>query len=389
MKKVIFTLNVVLISILTINAQSLNKFGKGISVTGKDSSFAMKFSTRFQNLFISELDLEDNEIETNFLVRRARLKFSGFAHSPKLQYKVELGLSNRDHGSPIPETKNTARIILDAVVKWEFMKNTSLWVGQTKLPGNRERLISSQKLQFVDRSLLNSKYNIDRDMGIQLHHHCKIGGMIIREKISLSQGEGRNITTGNYGGYDYTGRLEFLPFGNFRSKGDYFGADLKRGQKPKLAIGFTYDYNDNASREHGNSKDFLPHTRTLSTIFADAMFKYKGVSVMAEYANKVTTDGTSWVVIDTAGVPSEYFYTGTGLNCQIGYLFKKNWEVAGRYTFIQPSSINQIDDIAMYTLGFSRYIVEHNLKIQTDVSLTQQGTAEPVLMHRLQLELAF
>ena len=33
-----------------------------------------------------------------FRCRRARLKFSGFAYSPKLKYKLELGLSNRDIG---------------------------------------------------------------------------------------------------------------------------------------------------------------------------------------------------------------------------------------------------------------------------------------------------
>ena len=76
--------------------------------------------------------------------------------------------------NPIKQTSNSARIILDAVIKWEFAKNTTLWFGQTKLPGNRERLVSSQKLQFVDRSLLNSKYNLDRDIGIQLHHKWKL-----------------------------------------------------------------------------------------------------------------------------------------------------------------------------------------------------------------------
>ncbi len=388
MKKLYLITILVVLTTINTYAQFNNKFGKGIQVIGQDSSYLMKFSTRFQNLFIAEMDMGDNRVETNFLVRRARLKFGGFAYSPKLQYKVELGLSNKDHGSPVSQTKNSSRIILDAVVKWKFAKNTTLWIGQTKLPGNRERLVSSQKLQFVDRSLLNSKYNIDRDMGVQLHHKWELGKMEIREALSLSQGEGRNIVTGNEGGYDYTGKIEILPFGKFKSKGDYFGADLKREEKPKLAIGITYDYHNKAIRQHGNTKKFMSQTRNLSTIFADLMFKYKGLSFMAEYASK-TAELTSVVSYDDNLVPDEYFYTGTGMNYQLGYLFKKNWELAGRYTLIQPSSENMIDDIAMYTLAFSRYITGHNLKIQTDVSLTQTGTADPVLMHRLQMELAF
>ncbi|WP_373517340.1 hypothetical protein [Pricia sp.] len=53
-----------------------------------------------QLLSIASWDKGDNgglsNPEQNFLVRRARLKFDGFAYSPKLKYKLELGLSNSD-----------------------------------------------------------------------------------------------------------------------------------------------------------------------------------------------------------------------------------------------------------------------------------------------------
>jgi len=340
------------------------------------------------NELVLQDDISNQVIGTDVLIRRARLKFGGYAFNPKFGYKIELGLTNRDHGSPIPETKNSARIILDAVLKYKIAKNTTLWVGQTKLPGNRERVISSQQLQFVDRSLVNSKYNIDRDMGVQLHNKHKIGKGLLIEKVSVSQGEGRNITVSNKGGFDYTGRVEWLPMGKFTGKGDDSGSDLKREKKPKLSIGVTYDYHDQAARQHGQQKSFLSSTRTLTTVFADMMFKYKGFSMMAEYADKRAPKG-SVVSYETNGDVDEYFYTGSGLNVQAGYLFKNNWEVAGRYTQIDPSAVNQIDNIKMYTLGFSRYIVGHALKMQTDVSLTQVGTNDAELMHRIQFELAF
>ena len=37
---------------------------------------------------------------------------------------------------------------------WNFYENFELWAGQTKLPGNIERVISSGNLQQVDRSLI-------------------------------------------------------------------------------------------------------------------------------------------------------------------------------------------------------------------------------------------
>lgn len=398
-KKTMLLMMVISGSLLT-NAQDItnNKFGKGLyNVVAKDSSYSMNFAARFQNLFIGEFDLNDSlgvtNATSNFLVRRARLKFGGFVYTTKLKYKVELGLTNRDISNIGPETKNAPGIVFDAVIKWNFYKNLTLWVGQTKLPGNRERVVSSGNLQFVDRSLVNSNFNIDRDMGAQLRHHFKLGEKFtVREIISVSQGEGRNITVGNLGGYDWTGRIEILPFGTFKSKGDYSESDLKREETPKLMLGATYDYHDRAVREHGNTKSFMYNDAgyfetNIYTLFADMIFKYKGLSVMGEYANKTAdqvlatnTDGT---------LTGDAVNAGQGFNAQAGYLFKKNFEFAGRYTLIMYDKQLSKNDITMYTLGFSRYIVGHKLKVQSDVSLTQQEGKDDNIMYRLQLDVHF
>ena len=359
-------------------------FTDNVSAQIVQNSSTMKFTGRIQNLGLVEM--QGDAVETNLLVRRARLKFEGVAINPKFQYKVELGLTNRDHGSPIPQTQNSARMILDAVVQYEIGANTHLWFGQTKLPGNRERVISSAKLQFVDRSLLNSNYNIDRDMGLQLHQKFDLGTMRAKAIVSVSQGEGRNITTGNVGGFDYTGRLELLPLGAFTSKGDYFGSDLKREETPKLALGLSYDYHDNASRARGNTGSFLSQTRTLSTIFADMMFKYNGFSVMAEYAIKSSDE--SPVFVD-ASDQEYHFVTGSALNIQAGYLLQSDWELAARFTSVTPEAVLAQEDVSMYTLGISKYIDGHNLKVQSDFSMILEGEMEQSYLARLQFELSF
>ena len=359
-------------------------FTDNVSAQIVQNSSTMKFTGRIQNLGLVEM--QGDAVETNLLVRRARLKFEGVAINPKFQYKVELGLTNRDHGSPIPQTQNSARMILDAVVQYEIGANTHLWFGQTKLPGNRERVISSAKLQFVDRSLLNSNYNIDRDMGLQLHQKFDLGTMRAKAIVSVSQGEGRNITTGNVGGFDYTGRLELLPLGAFTSKGDYFGSDLKREETPKLALGLSYDYHDNASRARGNTGSFLSQTRTLSTIFADMMFKYNGFSVMAEYAIKSSDE--SPVFVDASDL-EHHFVTGSALNIQAGYLLQSDWELAARFTSVTPEAVLAQEDVSMYTLGISKYIDGHNLKVQSDFSMILEGEMEQSYLARLQFELSF
>jgi hypothetical protein len=354
------------------NSIQKRKFGEGIlNYTGVNDSWGIKMGARMQ--LLSTFSLDENkslkDFESSALLRRFRLKFDGFAYSPKLKYKLELGLSNNDLSGSSSATKGSDRLVLDAVVMWNFSGNFELWYGQTKLPGNIERVISSANLQLVDRSRLNKEFTIDREFGFQLRHHFKLTDkFVVREKFAVSQGEARNVTIDNNGGHQYTGRVELLPFGLFESKGDYSGGDLKREKTPKLMLSAGYNFIDDAVREKGNQgsyflgldadedADVLQTIATdVNTLFVDAMFKYKGFSFMGEYANRNAKDETNVRV-------------GSGLNLSAGYLMKSNWEIAGRYTNISLLGPAKIEDRNEYTLGVSRYIAGHKLKVQSDLS---------------------
>ena len=88
---------VVLINSVFAQEISDTKFGKGvINFIAKDSSFSVKFAPRIQSRYQSQWDYsgEDyDEAELNFLVRRARLKFGGFAFTPKLKYKNDINIA--------------------------------------------------------------------------------------------------------------------------------------------------------------------------------------------------------------------------------------------------------------------------------------------------------
>ena len=335
MKLKITLVTLAFFSFLLMKAQETSspKFGKGLfNLVGQDSTWTMKIATRMQFLAVANFE-EGESGESNFLVRRARLKFDGYAFSPKLKYKMELGLSNRDISGASEFTSNAPRYILDAVIKYNFAKNFELWFGQTKLPGNIERVISSGNLQQVDRSLLNSRFNIDRDMGIQLRHKSNLSDtFVMREIFSIAQGEGRNITSGNLGGYQYTGRLEFLPLGEFTSSGDYSGSDLKREEKPKLMLAVTYDHNNNAVKNRSNQGSYMIndigfYQTNINTLFIDAMFKYNGFSFMAEYADRDAED--PYAKNSNGSLTGDEVQVGRGLNLQTGYLFNNDWEVSG------------------------------------------------------------
>ena len=401
MKLKITIVAVLLLAITSLNAQEISdtSFGKGlINFVAKDSSFSVKFAPRFQVRSMSSWDHNGNQYGSpnhNFIVRRARLKFDGFAYSPKLKYKLELGLSNRDISGANDFNRNTPRYILDAVIMWNFSGNWELWAGQTKLPGNVERVVSSANLQLVDRSLLNSRFNIDRDLGVQLRHKTNLGGdFLMREKFAVSQGEGRNVTEGNEGGLQYTARLEFLPFGTFKSKGDYSQSDLKREAKPKLMLGFTYNYNQDAVRERGFAGDYMIRTdgsiyeTDQTTIFADAMFKYNGFSFMGEYAKR-TADDEIATELDGLTPTGDLVLTGNALNLQAGYLFKSNYEIAARFTTLEYENVTGALPTEQYTLGVNKYVVGHKLKVQSDISYTTLDGNDDNITFRLGFDIHF
>ena len=386
---------------LTVSAQEISDttFGKGLlNFVAKDSTFSVKFAPRFQVRSNSSWDYNGNDYdaaEYNFIVRRARLKFDGFAYSPKLKYKFELGLSNRDISGANEFNRNTPRYILDAVIMWNFAKNWELWAGQTKLPGNVERVVSSANLQLIDRSLLNSRFNIDRDLGLQLRHKSNLGNnFLMREKFAISQGEGRNVTEGNEGGLQYTARIELLPLGAFKSKGDYSQADLKREETSKLMLGFTYNFNENAVRERGFAGDYMIRTdgsiyaTDQTTVFIDAMYKNNGFSFMGEYAKRTAANEIA-TEIDGITPTGDVVLTGNALNLQAGYLFPNNVELAGRFTTVEYETITATDPRKQYTLGLNKYIVGHKLKVQSDLTYTTLDGEQNNITFRLGFDLHF
>ena len=374
------------------------KFGDGmLNVVGKDSTWSVRFAPRIQFRAESQWNYGEDKFgkpEQNFTIRRARLKFDGFAYTPKLKYKIELGLSNQDLSGANEFTADAPRLIYDAVIKWEFLKNTELLVGQTKLPGNRERVVSSANMQFVDRSILNSNFNIDRDLGFQLRHQFRLTeNFVVREIFALSQGEGRNVVTGNLGGHQYTSRLEILPFGEFTKNGDYVGGDIYKEKSPKLSIAATYDLNVDAVKTRSNMGNYMRNDTgffetNITTVFVDGMFKYNGFSLMGEFSFRTAEDAIA--KNSDGSLTGDEVFEGKALNLQAGYVFLSNWEPAVRFTSVWPDTeFSSKETLNQYTLGISKYIVGHKLKLQGDVTYGTLDSTRDFIEARVGFDLHF
>lgn len=143
--------------------RSLLEVSNGISIS-KDSLFRLNLRFRMQNRvgFRTEsgevLDIE----QIDFRVRRMRVRLDGYVLNEKLQYYIQLGFTKSDLDL---DAGDFAQPIRDAIIYYHPKPNLYFGFGQSKLPGNRERVISSGNLQFADRSIANGIFTLDRDFG--------------------------------------------------------------------------------------------------------------------------------------------------------------------------------------------------------------------------------
>jgi len=373
MKQVLSLLLIVFTSYYSVAQISYDGItGKGLRFKSKDNSFYLKYRTRIQPRWDFEYVPDAHSFQNRAFMKRARLKFDGYFINENLRYKIEYDV--------------VGGYVRDAAIKYR-MGNFDIWFGQTKLPGNRERVVSSGDLQLVDRSIFNRHFTLDRDIGVQLHHHFYIGNVYIRDIYAVSAGDGI-LDNRMSDGVSVTGKLEVLLFGKFANKGDYRFADLLREPKPKLSIAAYVDFNKSAYKDRGHVGIDLDSKADLLLMGFDLFFKYRGYSALLEVGQRKITDGSP-LVYDNQGDVIGSYYAGWGMNFQTAYVLKSNWEFTGRYANTVPDAITPNRIIEDFTFGISKYINKHSFKIQTDFTFRKtQGVADAYI-GRIQVEFQF
>lgn len=344
--------------------------GRGITFQPQNKSYKMTMRFRMQNMVGIYMNKDFNVEKTEAQVKRLRLRFDGYIYSPKLTYSIQLGFTPYD--TKVLPNGNT-NIVRDAMVYYVPSSTWNIGFGQTKIKANRARVNSSSALQFVDRSIVNSEFNLDRDFGFFGEYNKQLfGDFNISTKGSITLGEGRNWNTSENSGLAYTGRLELFPLGRFKSYGDIIEGDFEREQTLKMLIAGTYSYNDRALRVQGQNGAKMPDgmSRSLSSYFFDFIVKYRG---FAFYTDVMGRKCDAPVLDETT---KQFVYDGKGVNVQTSYIFPSNWEFALRNSTLMPEK--EVQPFAGYktfnqsTFGVTKYLIGHSLKIQADASFNYQ-----------------
>lgn len=327
----------------------------------KDSVFLMNLRFRMQNrlAFYNIMDAEERP-GVEAVVRRLRLRFDGYVLHPRIGYYIQLSFSRADQDLV---SGDIAQVVRDAMVYYTINKRFYIGFGQSKLPGNRQRVISSGNLQLPDRSIANQAFTLDRDFGLFGYYTLvNTPKQTLLLKGAFTSGEGRGQLITPYG-MSYTGRIEWLPLGKFKNLGDYSEGDLEREPKPKLSLAYTYNFNDRTTRSGGQLGSFLPLPVDMTTQVADMMFKYKGWGLMAEYFNRrlggFRLDGINDLTMNR--IPR-----GTGFNIQLSKVLLRKHELVMRYAGVTPQKGYEAFQYHFRTHGFgyNLYLNKHRVKVQ-------------------------
>ncbi len=289
----------------------------------------------------------------------------GYLLDRSLQYYIQLSFSRADQNL---ETGVIAHTVRDAILYYQPAKWVYFGFGQSKLPGNRQRVTSSGNLQFADRSIANANFNIDRDFGFFSYFSFPVGKAFWNIKAAITGGEGRNASNVN-NGLAYTGRMEWLPFGDFEPNTDYMEGDYTITGTPKLSIGATFSYNHKAVLSGGQIGMPLPEAQNMRYVIVDGVFKYNGWYILSEYFYKITDYS---YYLDPVRSEIMTIPSGRGYNYQLSYCFKNLYEPAVRFAQITPDQESGMftQPVSESWLGCTKYLNCHRVKLQFNLIYT-------------------
>ena len=363
--------------------------GKGLKVVSGDGRFAL--ATRLRAQFLYSV-MEGQSAPTHlFELRRARAVFNGHGFGTDKRFKIELAFSPRDLG--YEPGQGIAHVpLLSWFVDLGDSRDLRVKAGQYKVPFSRQRVVSSGNLQLVDRSIANAEFNLDRDTGVEIHSE-DLGGLdLLDYHLGVFMNRGRNLQAPTNVSPMVLARLELTPFGRFR---DYSEADLKRMNKPKLALGVAAGWLQGAVKDRGILGAAYPEGVTGDTLAltADVVFKFRGLSILGEFFYRdVTLQGVPAGDPNNpdAAVAPPAARDGTGWVLQAGYLLPQRLlEIAARVGQVTPADASSsLPGRGEVGGGVSWYPGGHPWKIQADVfHLWDEGRFdEGELRFRLQLQ---
>ncbi len=353
---------------------------KGFRLESRDGKWQTNLQWRAQLRYTNPYNGDPRQVsdftsedESSFEARRLRMKIGGHGYQPWLKYYFEVDLQ------PSRDVDDDSEAASARVIDWRIDIAKFPWaelrVGQWKIDFNRERVDSSGRQQFVERSIVNRIFTIDRQVGVQLRGHLFEGTPAdMRYWAGVFTGEGRGVLNSDEN-MMYMGRLQW----NFLGRDlDWRQTDVEFTEQPTGSLAFAAATHKGrctrwSSGGCGNLDGYARPGNALDGQFdVDQMvqefaFKWRGLSVQEEFHWKTVADAAARTKNDLVGAYA-----------QAGYFFHyllpvvpAPLELAFRYAFVdEPNRFDRALDNHReeYTVGANWFFAGHNNKLTLDYS---------------------
>lgn len=362
-------------------------YKKGLRIETEDNSFAARIRWRVQ-MRVTDLTSDDLvgqqdgvEEESGFRIRRARFKLDGHVYKPWLEYYLEYGIA--------------ASVMLTWQFDMNYNEKASFRVGQYKVVYNRERVDSSGKLQFVDRSIVNSPFTVDRQQGMHL------SGRLFKESaadshywIGVFTGTGRGGGLEADGNPMYVGRWQW----NFLKRELPFSeSDIKITPETTASLAVAAATNRGAftlwSSAGPGELPGIPvgapsQYRTRQWMGEFALMR-RGLSIQSEYHFKKVDDTFNNVTYELDGYYAQvgYFFH------EVSDAFPEKLELAIRHARIDSQQGVTVPADRESTVAANYFFDGHENKLTADLSYLQStlsgGNEDTGWRVRLQWDITF
>jgi phosphate-selective porin OprO and OprP len=357
---------------------------KGLLFSSDDGNFEMQIGVRVQLRYSSPQDSDsltagsqsnfDDKGVSSFRIRRARFYIGGYGYQPWLKYYFEYDVSS-----------NT---LLDWRVDVAKYKWAKLRVGQWKINYNRERVDSAANQQFVDRSIVNAPFTLDRQIGAMLYGDLFAGTpAYLIYNVGVFTGVGINQPHNDDKHMLYLARLQW----NFLGRDLLFSqSDVEYTENPTGSLAFA------AAHNQADRFNFPTTTREAGVVdgqfeinqaMEEIAFKYRGFSFQQEFHVKEVYNQANKVKTKSLGAYAQAGYFPHALID----IIPAPLEVAFRSAFVDPDDTANNDVQREQTVAVNWFFSGHSNKLTLDYShLTQDaGIVTTVDRVRLQWDISF
>jgi phosphate-selective porin len=361
---------------------------KGFTLETRDGLWKTALQFRFQGRYTysrrtdpdSFSDFEDGKRESTFELRRVRMKIGGHGYKPWIKYYFAMDWQpTRNSGDDASQSEPR---LLDWRIDLSKFKWLQLRVGQWKINYNRERVDSSGKQQFVERSIVTNTFTIDRQMGAMLYGHVAPGTWLdSRYYAGVWNGSGRGEANDDQK-MMYMGRFQW----NFLGRDlKWQQSDIKYHEQPAGSAAFaayttrgkctrwsssgcgTLGFNNSAGVPFTKDSAAEPGQFRVSGFMEEFAFKWRGLSLQHEWHWKEVRDK------DLNAGAAGYKTNLMGSYAQIGYfphylipVIPKPLEIAFRYAFVDPNTSGKNDKLKAYTTAINWFFTGHRNKLTLD-----------------------